>query len=139
MASRVLIIRRQLVTIILIISALALGIYRSLPKERPELMTIINIPSRISVVHLTKGDTVEAFFQIINEVPNNLKISNIDLDCSCTGYYLDHHLILPGDSGHLSVKVTHAGVGFTRSVIIHCNSEESPIGLKVVGISNPDL
>lgn len=139
MASKILIRRRQLITIILIISALALGLYISLPKERSELMTIINIPSRISVDHLTKGDTVEAFFQLINAGPNNLKITNIDLDCSCTGYYLDHHLILPGDSGHLSVKVTHTGVGFTRSVIIHCNSEESPIGLKVVGISNPDL
>jgi len=123
----------------LIFSVLALGLYRSLLSERPELITTINIPSRISVVHLIKGDTVEAFFQIINAGPNNLKITNIDLDCSCTGYYLDRHLIPPGDSAQLSVKVTHTGVGFTRSVIVHCNSEESPIGLKVVGISNPDL
>ncbi len=130
---------RVLIVIILIISVLVLCYILFLQRDRPEKFTSINIPSRISVVNLTKGDSVTAYFQIINTGSNILKISNIDLDCNCTGYYLDHHLIMPGDSGQLSVTVTHSGVGFTRSVIIHCNSAESPIGLKVVGVSKASL
>jgi hypothetical protein len=139
MGSKELIRRKVALYIVLTISALVLCLNLFLQTERPMALTTINIPSRISVVNLNAKDSVTAHFQIINTGLKTLKISNIDLDCSCTGYYLDHHMLMPGDTGLLSVTVTHSGVSFTRSIIVHCNSAESPVGLKVVGLINSAL
>jgi hypothetical protein len=73
-------------------------------------------------------------FYLKNCGNNNLFIYHVDRDCSCTDYVVSDTLIVPKDSVKIQVIYDNRHDGyFTHSVKIHCNTEDSPYILTIIG------
>jgi len=100
----------------------------------------ITISNRIVLVKYPESqDSTKASFIIINSGSNRLIIKHVDLDCNCSGYSLDKHVIVPLDTANLVVRIKDIKMGFTRTVTLHCNTYDSPVLLKIIGMTMPGI
>lgn len=86
------------------------------------------------------SDTLRAEFRIINSGNKRLVINRIDLDCNCTGYSLDKYTVEKNDTSILIVSIANEDLtGFTRNILVHCNTPETPVLLRVIAMPEKKL
>jgi len=106
-------------------------------ESEPYKLTTLSIPHRVITINFSNPlDTIRASFEISNTGPEALIIREIDLDCNCIDYSIGSHFVYPDSSTQLIISITSNHFSFTRNIVVYCNTADSPILLKVIGIKN---
>ena len=83
-----------------------------------------------------KDSLNSADFMITNTGSQPLIISRISASCGCTHVAWDKQPIAPGNTTSIRIDMTLSETGnFNKTVVIYCNTNESPVRLTVTGLT----
>ena len=90
------------------------------------------------VIPEQNGPFVSHRFRFVNSGNRPLEVGELESCCGCTVEPLANHVFLPGEEGFIDVKLLLPPVGrVERSILVNCNSPESPVRLSVAATARP--
>ncbi|MFC2187371.1 DUF1573 domain-containing protein [Fulvivirgaceae bacterium LMO-SS25] len=95
-------------------------------KNNNELTTLKLVNSVVDFGNIPEDTTVFASYDIINTGENDLIISLVETDCTCTGYTLSDKTLMPGDTTILSLEFDSKGKLGQNTIyaILHANTKD---------------
>jgi hypothetical protein len=91
--------------------------------------------TEIEIKDFRLGKISEAIFVLKNTGSQPLVIQMVNASCGCTVPEWEKRPIAPGKSTEIKVSITPEEKGyFNKTITIHCNTEDTPILLKVSGM-----
>lgn len=96
--------------------------------------SIIN--TEIDLGRFEKENTAKGIFKLKNIGENPLIIAGVNSSCGCISTYYDKHPIGSGDTLNIIAEIKTETEGyFEKTLMVHCNTNNSPITLKIKGRS----
>lgn len=98
--------------------------------------TIHTAEIEIDLGSFEKENTAKGIFKLKNIGENPLIIAGVNSSCGCISTYYDKHPIGSGDTLNIIAEIKTETEGyFEKTLMVHCNTNNSPITLKIKGRS----